>query len=271
MRPDGGVSGQRVRCWLVWLSPPEWRARARIQVTTGRGGASPPWKPAMREWRDMARAGRAGGEYRLLTCRARHACYTHAYMPQSTAGGDGERRRKKQEPGKVRGVRSFRCVLSAHRQTTCNLELNKPSCTRADRHRSNIEVSQNPAARDQRRAGVGCERVQSSHGSPAPFCAQVPGRSDADPSGAERGGYVSAAASGLPASPFLWCSGNRAGCDGAGRLGADGGERAARTCRPAWPYARAAVDFAQRASRARARAVASRQPFGAAAAENRTA
>ena len=182
------MSGQRVGCWLVWLSPPEWRARARIQVTTGRGGASPPWKPAMREWRDMARAGRAGGEYRLLTCRARHACYTHAYMPQSTAGGDGERRRKKQEPGKVRGVRSFRCVLSAHRQTTCNLELNKPSCTRADRHRSNIEVSQNPAARDQRRAGVGCERVQSSHGSPAPFCAQVPGRSDGcDAESADKG------------------------------------------------------------------------------------
>ena len=27
-------------------------------------------------------------------------------------------------------------------------------------------------------------------------------------------------------------------------MGADGGERAARTCRSAWPYARAAVDFA---------------------------
>ena len=138
-------------------------------------------------------------------------------------------------------------------------------------HRSNIEVSRTRRHPHERRAGVGFERVQSSHGSPAPFCAQVPGRSDAEPPGAERGGDVSAAASGLPASPFLWRSGNRAGCDGAGRLGADGGERSARTCRRAWPYARAAVDFAERASRARARAVASRQPFGAAAAANRTA
>ena len=146
-----------------------------------------------------------------------------------------------------------------------------PALARPDRHRSNIQVSQNPAARDQRGAGVRCERDQSSHGSPAPFCAQVPGRSDAEPSGAERGGYVSTAAAGLPASPFLRRSGNGAGCDGAGGLGADGGERAARTCRPSWPHARAAVDFAQCASRARARAVAARQPFGAAAAANRTA
>ena len=128
--------------------------------------------------RDMARAGRAGWG-RVLTfdmrCPPRmlHTCIL--YMPQSTAGGDGERRTKKQEGRKGRGVYFSLCGFS---QTTCNLELNKPSCTRADRHRSNIEVSQNPAARDQRRAGVGCERVQSSHGSPAPFCAQVPGRSD---------------------------------------------------------------------------------------------
>ena len=156
-------------------------------------------------WRHTSTHSRA----RDLTCRSasrRRALKRKAQREEGTSNQESECEIQ-------RIVFSFaRCVglYYTHAKRRAISSSAFPALARPDRHRSNIQVSQNPAARDQRGAGVGCERVQSSHGSPAPFCAQVPGRSDAEPSGAERGGYVSTAAAGLRSSqPPLFIPGKR--------------------------------------------------------------